>query len=63
METTVNAYNSYKDTQSALKDTRQLLKESSDDPEMAEMAQEELEELEAQLEVRHSLLMPWTSCH
>jgi protein subunit release factor A len=51
LASTVEAYSGYKDTQAAIKDTRELLKESSDDPEMVEMAQEELQELEAKIEV------------
>ncbi|NJR41696.1 MAG: PCRF domain-containing protein [Akkermansiaceae bacterium] len=51
LEETVSAYNSYKDAMTAILDTQQLLKESTDDPEMAEMAEEELAELQSKVEV------------
>lgn len=51
LETTVSVYSKYKDTSTAVADTQELLKESSDDPEMAQMAEEELAELNSQLEV------------
>lgn len=48
LETTVTVYKSYKESLVAIADTQELLKESSDDPEMAQMAAEELAELNSQ---------------
>lgn len=52
LEATVSTYRSYLETMSAIEDTQELLKESSDDPEMAQMAEEELAELQLKQQVR-----------
>jgi peptide chain release factor 1 len=51
LEKTVTTYRSYKNCLSAIRDTQDLLKESSDDPEMSEMAEEELAELQCKQKV------------
>jgi peptide chain release factor 1 len=56
LEKTVITYRSYKDCLSAIHDTQELLKEASDDPEMAEMAEEELVELNRNQEVHSASL-------
>ncbi|CAL5222480.1 g4852 [Coccomyxa viridis] len=45
----VSAYDKYKATQVALKEAKELLRESDGDPEMAELAKEEIEQLNAEL--------------
>lgn len=50
LETTVNTYRAYQDTEQQLADAQKYLKEeASSDPEMAEFAREEIAELEASL--------------
>ncbi|KAG2447301.1 hypothetical protein HYH02_007631 [Chlamydomonas schloesseri] len=50
LETTVNTYRAYKDTEQQLADAQKYLKEeAANDPEMAEFAREEIAELEASL--------------
>jgi peptide chain release factor 1 len=50
LEETVNTYQTWKDTQDELKGAKQILKESSSDPELREMAALEVEELEEKLD-------------
>jgi hypothetical protein len=56
--TVVDTFGRYTDATTALADTREMLKQCEvDDEEMAEMAREEIEELQATIEVRpHQLL-------
>lgn len=56
LEDTVNTYETWKLAQDSLVDAKQILKESTNDPEMREMASLEVEELETQIQdLEHQL--------